>query len=91
MWLFLFSVPPIRCGCFCPQFHQSDVNVLFSVPPIRCGCVCSLFHQSDVAVADGQRVAERGVTDNRTAGQEGAVQTDLLTGYVSQRRGRRCA
>ena len=68
MWLFLFSVPPIRCGCF-----------------------CSLFHQSDVAVADGQGVAERGVTVDRTAGQGGAVQTDLLTGYVSQRHGRRCS
>ena len=43
-----------------------------------------------MAVADGQRVAERGVTVNRTAGQGGTVQTDLLTGYVSQRRGRRC-
>ena len=26
MWL-LFSVPPIRCGCFCSLFHQSDVAV----------------------------------------------------------------
>ena len=66
MWLFVFSVPPIRCGCF-----------------------CSLFHQSDVAVADGQGVAERCVTVDRTAGQGGTVQTDLLTCCVSHRQDRR--